>query len=155
MNETKGNRQPVGSLLSRARAKTMSLGIDRIVESLTTALTKAGARNVETSVSDRTAQIAIDEGMSEAFVTFGGAVAAGAAVTILGGLVGTTTGEREERKGCALLSVSMKGEQAQGGLKEGLRALQRAIWRHRGALRARRAAGEIRVDLYLPVLRGS
>jgi len=155
MKKAKKNAKPAGSLLARARAKTVFLGIDRIVESLTTALTKAGARNVEATVSDRTVQLAVDDGMNEAFATLGGALAPGAAVTILGGLVGTKTDETEERKGCARLSVSMKGVHAARGLKEGLRALQRTIRRHRGALRARLGAGEIQIDLYLPVLRGS
>jgi len=155
MSKAKHNVQSVGSLLARAGAKNMALGIDRIVESLTAALTKAGARNVEATVSDRTAQVAIDEGMSEAFATLGDALVPGAAVTILGGLVGTKTDETDEKKGCALLSVSMKSEHAAEGLKNGLRALQRAIRRHRGAFRALYGAGEVRIDLYLPVLRGS
>jgi len=155
MKKAKKNAKPAGSLLERARAKSVALGIDRIVESLSMAVTKAGARKVEATVSDRTVQVAVDEEMNQAFATIGGALAPGAAVTILGGLVGTRTDETEERKGCALFSVSMRGVHAARGLKEGLRALQRAIRRHRGALRARLGAGEIQIDLYLPVLRGS
>jgi len=155
-SEAAGSKdRPVGSLLSRARAKTAFLGIGRIVETLSDALRKAGARNVEAAVSDRTAQLAIDEEMNEAFATLGSAVAPETAVTILGGLVGMRVDDREERKGCALLSVSVRGEHEPRGIKKGVRALQRIIRRHRGAFKARQGGGEIRIDLYLPVLRGS
>ena len=72
--------------------------------------------------------------MNEAFETFGHAVAEGAAVTIHGGLVGSRTGEKEERKGCALLALSIRGGHEGMGLKKGLRAVRRIIRRQRGAL---------------------
>ncbi|MGD0663300.1 MAG: hypothetical protein ABSD38_35090 [Syntrophorhabdales bacterium] len=40
-------------------------------------------------------------------------------------------------------------------LKKGMRALVRIIRRYRGALKALQGDGEIRINLYLPVLRGS
>jgi len=136
------------------RAKLSFLGMDRIIESISATLTKAGAKNVEAAVSDGTVQLAVDgKEINEAFEAFGHAVAEGAAVTILGGLVGTKTGEKEERKGCALLSLSIRGGHEGMGLKKGLRAVQRIIRRYRGALMAKEGPGETRINLYLPVLR--
>jgi hypothetical protein len=131
------------------------LGIDRIVESLSAALTKAGARHIEATISDGTVRLAVDEEMNEAFTTFGNAVAPGAAVTIRGDLVGTRPSEGEERKGCALLSVSVRGEHERGSLKRGLQAVRRIAKRYGGAVKALHGDGEIRIKLYLPVLRGS
>ena len=71
-------------------------------------------------MSDGTVQLAVDgQEMNDSFETLGHAVAEGAAVTILGGLVGTRTDEKEERKGCALLSLSIKGGHEGMGLKKG------------------------------------
>jgi len=150
MNKRRDAAHPVSS----PREKPSFLGIDRVIESISATLTKAGARNVEATVSDGTVRFAVDgEEMNDAFETFGHAVAEGAAVTILGGLVGTKTGEKEERKGCALLSLSIKGGHEGMGLKKGLRAVQRIIRRYRGALMAKEGSGETRINLYLPVLR--
>ncbi|MGD0663301.1 MAG: hypothetical protein ABSD38_35095 [Syntrophorhabdales bacterium] len=55
----------------------MFLGIDRIVESISATLKRAGARDVEAVVSDRTAQLAVDEAMDEAFTALGDVVARG------------------------------------------------------------------------------
>ena len=133
----------------------MFLGIDRIVESISATLKRAGARDVEAVVSDRTAQLAVDEAMDEAFTALGDVVAPGAAVTISGGLIGTRTDAHEERKGCALLSITVHGVRTAMDLKKGMRALVRIIRRYRGALKALQGDGEIRINLYLPVLRGS
>ena len=142
-------------LASSPRTKPSFLGMDRIIESISATLTKTGAKDVEATVSDGTVQLAVDgEEMNDAFETFGHAVAEGAAVTILGGLVGTRTDEKEERKGCALLSLSIKGGHEGMGLKKGLRAVQRIIRKYRGALMAKEERpGETRINLYLPVLR--
>ncbi|MGD0658723.1 MAG: hypothetical protein ABSD38_11720 [Syntrophorhabdales bacterium] len=150
MNKARDNAHPVRP----PRAKPSFLGMDRIIESISSTLTKAGARDVEATVSDGTVQLAVDGAeMNEAFETFGHAVAEGAAVTIHGGLVGSRTGEKEERKGCALLALSIRGGHEGMGLKKGLRAVRRIIRRQRGALDARQGPGETRINLYLPVLR--
>lgn len=150
MNKRRDAAHPVSS----QRAKPSFLGIDRIIESISATLTKAGARHVEATVSDGTVQLAVDGAeMNEAFETFGHAVAEGAAVTILGGLVGTTADEKEERKGCALLSLSISGGHEGVSLKKGLQAVQRIIRKYRGALKTGQASGETRINLYLPVLR--
>jgi len=40
-------------------------------------------------------------------------------------------------------------------LKKGMRAVLRVIRKQRGALKTRQKDGEIRINLYLPILRGS
>jgi len=155
MDKARSEARPSNPLFTKVRVKPAFLGIDRIVESLSAALTRAGARNVDAAVSDRTVQLAADEEMSEAFTALGSAVAQGAAVTIRGGLVKTETGEEQEKKGCALLSISMKGVGTAMALKKGMRAVLRVIRKHRGALKTRQKDGEIRINLYLPILRGS
>jgi len=155
MDKARSEARPSNSLFTKVRVKPAFLGIDRIVESLSAALTRAGARNVDVAVSDRTVQLAADEEMSEAFTALGSAVAQGAAVTIRGGLVKTETGEEQEKKGCALLSISMKGVGTAMALKKGMRAVLRVIRKQRGALKTRQKDGEIRINLYLPILRGS
>jgi len=149
MNEAKNESR----LESLAQAKSVLLCMDRIVESLSATLRRAGARDVETTFSDRTAQLAVDDEMDEAFTALGEVVAPGAAVTIRGGLVGTETDGQEERKGCALLSITVKGVRTAMDLKKGVRAMLRIIRRYRGALKTRQEQGEIRINLYLPVLR--
>jgi len=135
------------------KAKPPFLAIDRIIESISATLSKAGARQVETTVSHRTVQLAVDgKEMSEAFETFGHAVAEGAEVTILGGFVGAAAGG-EEDKGCALLSLSIRDGHEGMGVDEGLRAVRRIIRRYRGAFRAGQTSGETRLYLYLPVPR--
>jgi len=151
MNKTKNESRPV----SRPRAKPVFLGIDRIVERISATLKRAGARDVEAMVSDRTVQLAVDEAMDEAFTALGDVVAPGAAVTISGGLIGTGTDAHEERKGCALLSITVHGVRTAMDLKKGMRALVRIIRRYRGAFKALQGDGEIRINLYLPVLRFS
>ena len=151
MNKTKNESRPV----SRPRAKPVFLGIDRIVVSISATLKRAGARDVEAMVSDKTVQLAVDETMDEAITALGDVVAPGAAVTISGGLIGTRTDAHEERKGCAFLSITVRGVRTAMDLKKGMRALVRIIRRYRGALKALQGDGEVRINLYLPVLRGS
>ena len=90
------------ALASRAKAKQACPGIDRIVENLFTALTRAGAGKVEAEVPDRPVRLAVDENeIDKVFATLSDAVARGAVVTIFGGLVRIETGEAGD-KGCAL-----------------------------------------------------
>ena len=152
--------RPGNSLAEHARAKQAFLGIDRIVENLSSILIRAGARKVEATVPVRTVQLVVDQkGMDEAFATLGNAVAKGAAVTIRGSLVRIETGEKEGDKGCALLSVSVTGGQAampgadaKVGVRDALSAVRRVIKKHSGFLRFWTRRGEIRLSLYLPVL---
>ena len=146
--------RPGGPLASRARAKQAFLGIDRIVQNLSTVLARAGARKIEATVSNRTARLVVGEEMEEAFTTLGNVVAPGAAISIHGSLVQIDTGERQGPNGCALLSVSVTGGQgAKMGVRDALSAVRGMIAKHSGLLRFRTRPGEMRFSFYLPVLR--
>ncbi|MGD0232828.1 MAG: hypothetical protein ABSC19_21175 [Syntrophorhabdales bacterium] len=135
------------------RTKLTFLCIDKLVKNIAVVLTHAGARTIRTVVLDRTVRLMVDqEEMAEAFAAL---VARGAAVTILGGLVPINTGEENEGKGCAFLSVSVRAEQSAGSGPSGdaLTALGGIIKRHGGSFRLGRQRGETRFSLYLPVLR--
>ena len=136
-----------------ARAKRAFLGIDRIVQNLSAVLARAGARKVETTVSNRTVTLVVDEKMEEAFATLGNAVAPGAAISIRGDLVQIDTGERQGDNGCALLSVSVSGGQGEKmGVPDTLSAVRGMIAKQSGLLRFWTAPGEMRFSFYLPVL---
>lgn len=142
------------ALASRAKAKQACPGIDRIVENLFTALTRAGAGKVEAEVPDRPVRLAVDENeIDKVFATLSDAVARGAVVTIFGGLVRIETGEAGD-KGCALLSVSVTGGQraANGGVRDALSAVRGLTRKYSGFLRLWERHGEMRLSLYLPVL---
>ncbi len=151
---------PGSPLAEQARVKPAFLGIDRIVENLSAILMRAGARNVEATVSHRTVRLVVDQKeMDEAFATLGNAVARGAAVTIHGDLLQIETGQKEEDKGCALLPVSVTGGQAAPpgddanvGARDALSAVRKVIKKHSGFLRFWTRRGEMRFSLYLPVL---
>lgn len=144
------------SLATQTGAKPSFLGIDRIVENLSAVLTRTGARKVEASVLDRRVRLVVDEeGMDEAFAKLGNAVARGAKVLILGGLVRIETGE-DGGRGCALLSVSVAGgqEAVKTEVRDALSAVRDVIKKHSGFLRFWEGRGEMRLNLYLPVLHG-
>jgi hypothetical protein len=146
--------RPGSPLASRTRAKQAFLGIDRIVQNLSTVLARAGARKVEATVSNRTARLVVDEEMEEAFATLGNVVGPGAAISIHGSLVQIDTGERQEHNGCAVLSVSVTGGQgAKMGVRDALSAVRGMIAKHSGLLRFWTRPGEMRFSFYLPVLR--
>jgi hypothetical protein len=145
--------RPGSPLASHARARQAFLGIDRIVQNLSTVLARAGARKVEATVSNRTVRLVVDEEMEEAFATLGNAVGPGAAVSIHGSLVQIDTGERQGPNGCALLSVSVTGGQgAKMGVRDALSAVRGMIAKHSGLLRFWTRPGEMRFSFYLPVL---
>jgi hypothetical protein len=156
----KGGPHPSSPLASGAGPKRALLGIDRVVENLSAILTRAGAGKVEATVPDPTVRLVVDQKeMNEAFATLGNAVARGAAVTIHGDLVQIETGEKEGDKGCALLSVSVRGGQAapsgdddKMGVRDALSAVRGTIKKHSGFLRFWEGRGEMRFSLYLPVL---
>ncbi len=156
----KDRPHPGSPLASGARARPAFLSIDRIVDNLSAILTRAGAGKVEATVPDRTVRLVVDQKeMDEAFVTLGNALARGAAVTIHGDLVQIETGEKEGDKGCALLSVSVRGGQAvppgddeKMGVRDALSAVRGTIKKHSGFLRFWEGRGEMRFNLYLPVL---
>jgi hypothetical protein len=144
-----------GSHATHGREYPACLGIDRLVENLCAVLLSAGAGKVEAAIPDRPMRIVVDEeGMDEAFATFGNAVARGAAVTILGDLVRIETGETDRDKGCALLAISVTGGQAvaKTGVRDALSAMRGIIKKQRGFLRFWEGRGEMRLSLYLPVL---
>jgi hypothetical protein len=149
--------QRISSLNACPRRKPPILGFDRIVDNLAEALARTGARKVEAAVPGRPVSLAVDEEkMNEAFAILGNAMARDALVTIFTGLVGTETGEDGPR-GCALLSVRVRG--AQRGLKravgDSLPDLQGVIEKQGGLFRFSEGPdGEIRFSLYLPVLHG-
>jgi hypothetical protein len=154
----KMNRQTDNAYsVSSGRVKPLPLGIDRIVETLSATLVKAGARKVEAAVYGQTARLAMDEKeMNRAFDTFGRAVAEGAAVTILGGLVAIESGEIGRNSECALLSVTIRTDRTAAlPLREALTALRAIIWKHCGSMRLRRQHKETQFSLYLPVLSGT
>ena len=144
-----------GSHAAHGREYPACLDIDRLVENLCAVLLSAGAGKVETTIPDRPVRIVIDEeGMDEAFATFGNAVARGAVVTILGDLVRIETGETDGDKGCALLSISVTDGQAvaKTGVRDALSALRGVIKKQSGFLRFWEGRGEMRLSLYLPVV---
>jgi hypothetical protein len=149
--------KPASSFASPQKVKPTLFGIDRIVESLSAILTRAGARKVSAIISERTVRLAVDQKeMDEAFATLGTAVAQGATVTIHSNLVQIETGERHGDQGCAVLSISVRGGHSADAVKTGLRdalsAVRGAIRTHSGCLRFWTGPGEMRFSLYLPVL---
>jgi len=154
----KKRSHPAGRLPAHPKEKPPVLGFDRIVDNLAAALSRTGARKVATAVLDRPLSLAVDEKkMEEAFAILGNAVASGAFVSILGGLVGNRTNE-DGRMGCALLSVRVAGERraAEGNVADDLPEVRRVIKNQGGSLRfSEGPGGEIGLSLYLPVLHGS
>jgi len=147
------NHEPASPL---ARTSPAFLAIDRIVEKLSAFLTRAGARNVETTVADSAARLVLDEEeMDQAFASLSHAVAPGAAVTILGGLVEIETGERSAESRCALLCVSVRDGRAAAktGVQDGLSVIRGFIKKHSGFLRFWKRGREMKFNFYLPVLR--
>jgi hypothetical protein len=151
----KGRHRHIGRLAARFQEKPPVLGFDRIVDNLAAALSSGGARKVATAVLDKPLSLAVDEKkMDEVFAILGNTMASGAFVSILGGLVGSRTGE-DGRIGCALLSVRVAG--VQGTPKEdmgnNLPAVQGVVKKQGGAVRFSESAadGEIRFSLYLPL----
>ena len=143
------------SISPLARTSPTFLAIDRIVEKLSALLTGAGARSVEATVADSTARVVLDEGeMDQAFASLSHAVAPGAAVTILGGLVQIETGERLAESRCALLCVSVRDGQAAArtGVQDGLSVVRGFIKKHSGFLRLWKRGREMKFNFYLPVL---
>jgi hypothetical protein len=148
---------PGRSLGSQQRVKPTFLSIDRIIESLSTVLTRAGARKVAAIIPERTVRLSVDQKeMDEAFATLGTAVARGAVVTIRGDLVQIETGEGQRDQGCALLSISVRGGHAADAVKMGVRdalsAVRGTIRKHSGCLRFWTRPEEMQFSLYLPVL---
>jgi hypothetical protein len=153
----KGGPHRIGCLTAHPRRKPPILGFDHVVDNLAAALTRTGARRVETAVLDRPVSLAVDEEeMDEAFAILGNAMAQDTLVTILAALVGTNkTGEEDGRRGCALLSVRVTGAQgaAKRGLGDGLPVVLGVIKKQGGSFRFSEGTDEeVRLSLYLPVL---
>ncbi|MGD0231296.1 MAG: hypothetical protein ABSC19_13205 [Syntrophorhabdales bacterium] len=149
----KGHTRAVGERHAGVgkRTKLTFLGIDKLVEDLAVTLTRAGARTIQTAVMDRMARLMVDqEEMAKAFAAL---VARGAAVTILGGLVPIRTGEENDGKGCAFISMSLRAVHSAepGPSGDALTALGEIIKKHSGSFRLGRQRGELRFSLYLPV----
>jgi len=150
----RGGRCPA----SRSKAYPACLAIDQVVEGISTALMRAGAGKVEALLPEGPVRLAIDEEeMDKAFATLGSTITRGAAVTIIGELVRVETGEAEEGKGCALLSVSVTGGQAAAKtmVRDALSVVRATIKKQSGFLRFWEGRGEIRLSLYLPVKHNS
>ncbi|MGD0489712.1 MAG: hypothetical protein ABSB94_21335 [Syntrophorhabdales bacterium] len=132
------------------RPKLTFLGIDKLVENLAAILTHAGARTIRTVVLDRTVRLMVDQ--EEIAKALAALVASGAAVTILGGVVPIKTGEENEGKGCAFLSMSVRAEHSakSNPSRDTLAALREIIKKHSGSFRLGRRRGEMRFSLYLP-----
>jgi hypothetical protein len=129
--------------------------MDRVAENLSTMLMRTGAGKVEVAIPDKPVKVAIEDGLIyDAFAVFSNAVARGAMVTILGDLLRIETGEEDENKGCAVLSVSVSGGHmlAAKAIRDALSAVQGAIKNQSGSLRFWEGHGEVRLNLYLPVV---
>jgi len=140
----------------RGRKQSSCLGIERIVGNLSEKLIRAGAGKVEATLPDRQVWLAIDEeGMDGAFDALGSALARDAVVTILGKLLPIETGETGEDKCCVLLSLSMAYGRtpAKTGMRDALSAVRGFVNTQSGFLRVREGSEELRLSLYLPVLR--
>lgn len=131
------------------------LGIDKLVENLSAILASAGTRTIRTVVPNRAVRLVVNrEEMDKAFAMLVTLVARSSAVTILGGLVPIKAGEEYEGKGCALLSISARPEQSveSGPSGDALAALGGIIKKHNGSFRLGTGRGEMRFNLYLPVV---
>jgi hypothetical protein len=136
------------------RTKLTFLGIDELVENLSAIFTRAGTRMIQTVVPDGTVRCAVDrEEMDKAFVMLVGLVDGDAVVSILGGFVPIKAGEENDRKGCALLSISVREHSAEPDPSGNALTILRAVIRkHRGSFRLSRRGDEMRFSLYLPAV---
>ena len=134
------------------------LGIDELVEDLRGVVTNAGARTVRTVTLDGTARLQVDqEAVAKAFAALVRRMACGATVTILGGVVPIKAGEEHEGKGCALLSVFVRGKRSAESRpsKDALAGLRELLKKQSGSFRLGRRRDEMRLSLYFPVLPGA
>ncbi len=92
--------------------------------------------------------------MDKALAILGDGMARGAQVFVRGAFVRIETGDNDEEKGCALLTVYLKGaaDDAMAGTQHSLSALRRIIEKQSGSLNFSKTPGEMQFRFYLPVL---
>ena len=160
---TEGERS-AGIPLVFYRGRNLSLlTINSFIQELSSLLSHVAPTRVSKAAAKRTPYLLVDrEEMGLACVSFTGyggeIVGRAATVTISGSLLPILTGEKDQWRGCALVSISVHrdGSPATSARRKDMMAdlarIKRIVEKHNGSLRVWRRRGDAGFSMYLPVL---
>jgi hypothetical protein len=163
---TEGERS-TGIPLVFYKGRNLSLlTINRFIQELSSLLSRVAPTRVNKAAVKRTPYLLVDrEEMAQACVSltrYGSEIVGrGATLTISGGLLPIRTGEKDQWRGCALVSISVHkhGSLATKARRRGMMAdlarIKKIVEKHNGSFRVWRRRGDAGFTMYLPVLYGA
>ncbi len=146
------------------KGKNLSLmTIDRFIHELSSLLAHVAPTRVNKAATKRTPYLLIDRvEMGQACVSltrYGSEIVGrGATVTISGGLLPILTGEKDQWKGCASVSISVHRDSdfatkvRRRDMMADLSRVKKVVEKHNGSFRVWRRRGDAGFTMYLPVL---
>jgi hypothetical protein len=159
-----GGERPAGIPLVFYKGRNLSLlTIDRFIQELSSLLSHVTPTRVNKAAMKRTPYLLVDRAeMGQACVSltrYGSEIVGrGATATISGGLLPIRTGERDQWKGCALVSISVHRDGCfetkvrRRDMMAGLARIKKVVEKHNGSFRVWRRRGDAGFTMYLPVL---
>ena len=160
---TEGGRS-AGIPLVFYKGRNLSLlTVNRFIQELSSLLSRVAPTRVNKAASKRTPYLLVDrEEMARACVSLTGyeseIVGRGATLRISGGLLPILTGEKDQWRGCALVSIAVHrdGSLATNARRKDMMAdlarIKRIVEKHNGSFRVWRRRGDAGFSMYLPVL---
>ena len=160
---TEGERS-AGIPLVFYKGRNLSLlTINSFIQELSSLLSRVAPTRVHKATTKRTPYLLVErEEIGQACVSltrYGSEIVGrGATVTISGGLLPIRTGEKDQRRGCALVSISvhkhgsLATKTRRRDMMADLARIRKIVEKHNGSLRMWRRRGDAGFAMYLPIL---